>query len=78
MLRAISCVLCKYSVFAHKVEHSCHFSDTDGNCYNTDKLISLLSGAMLDLYRENLVALRGESCSSNWETGSDNCVQLYQ
>jgi hypothetical protein len=35
-------------------------------------------GTILDPYRENLVALGGESCSSSRETGSDSCVQLYQ
>jgi hypothetical protein len=33
---------------------------------------------MLDSYRENLVAIGGESCISSREPGSDSCVQLYQ
>lgn len=32
-------------------------------------------GAMLDLYRENIIALGSESCSSWQESESDSCVQ---
>jgi hypothetical protein len=35
-------------------------------------------GAILDSYRENLVALGGESCSSCWKPGSDSCLSVYQ
>jgi hypothetical protein len=48
---------------------------------NSKKKVSLFycfCGDILDFYRENLVALCGESCSSSREPGSDSCVQLYQ
>jgi hypothetical protein len=33
-----------------------------------------VGGAMLESYRENFVALGGESCSSNREPASDSCI----
>jgi hypothetical protein len=57
----------------------------DRNCHrDSASLIPQVSwfycfcGSILDSYRENLVALGGESCSSCWETGSDSCVPVYQ
>jgi hypothetical protein len=42
------------------------------------KLILLFYGTVIDLYRENPVALGGKSFSSSPEPGSVSCVQVYQ
>jgi hypothetical protein len=67
-----------YGVFTDKVERNCHFPAPGRNCYNVGKLILLLYGMILHSYRENLVALGGESCSSSQEPGSDICFPVYQ
>jgi hypothetical protein len=67
-----------YSAFTHKVQRNCHFPAPSRNCYNKVSWFYCSYGAILDSYRENIVALGGESCSSSREPGSDSCVQLYQ
>jgi hypothetical protein len=67
----------QYSAFTDKVERNCHFPAPGRNCYNTGKLI-LLFFMKQHLYRENLVALGGESWSSRGGAVSVSCVELYQ
>jgi hypothetical protein len=47
-------------------------SSTKGN------LILLFYGVMLDSYRENLIALGGESCRSCRKPGTDSYVPVYK
>jgi hypothetical protein len=67
----------RYSAFTDKVERNCHRFPT-GTAIILVSWFYCFYGAILNSYRENLVALRGESCSSSREPGSDSCVQLYE
>jgi hypothetical protein len=55
-----------HSTFIDKVESNCHFPASGRNCYkNGFSWFYCFRGAILDTYRENLVALGGYSCSSS-------------
>jgi hypothetical protein len=41
-------------------------------------IVVFFYGAVLHSYRNNSMALGGESCSSSRKPVSDSCVQLYQ
>jgi hypothetical protein len=67
-----------YSAFTDKVECSCQFPAIGRSCFQKVSSFYCFYGATLDTYRENLIALGGESWNSSREPGSDSCVQLYQ
>jgi hypothetical protein len=60
-----------YSALTDKPERKRHRDVIFSTSHYIVKLILLFYGAILDSYRENLVALDGESCSSCREPGSD-------